>query len=130
VGVVAAADRTRPGSRPAAAQPGVVGVVDSAAGPAPAGLVAAPGSDLPTTLPGARWGTVSGASYAAAQVSGLVALMVEARASRTAVSRSLGGDLVVGADGRVDACASLLKAGARCACDCPADRLAATDARR
>ena len=130
VGVVAAADRTRPQGGFPAAQPGVVGVVDSAGGPTPAGLVAAPGSDLPTTLPGGRWGTVSGASYAAAQVSGLVALMVEARGTRTAAPRAVGGDLVVGADGRIDACASLLKAGARCACDCPADRLAATDARR
>ena len=39
-------------------------------GAAPPGVLAAPGTDVPTTLPGSRWAMVSGASYAAAHVSG------------------------------------------------------------
>ncbi|MYM67034.1 S8 family serine peptidase [Pseudoduganella sp. FT55W] len=35
----------------------------------------APGSDVPTTAPGGRWSFVSGSSYAAAHVSGMLALL-------------------------------------------------------
>jgi subtilisin family serine protease len=56
---------------------GVVAVIDEPAPAAPIGTLAAPGRDVPTTLSGSRWATVSGASYAAAHVSGLLALMIE-----------------------------------------------------
>ena len=42
----------------------------------------APGRDVPTTLPGSRWAMVSGSSYAAAHVSGLLALMLERAGER------------------------------------------------
>jgi len=55
------------------------GVIAVAADNAPgnASTVRAPGRDVPSTLPGARWGFVSGSSFAAAHVSGVVALMHE-----------------------------------------------------
>ena len=88
IGVVAAADRALPeGGFPAAVR-GVVAVVDETSGAAPPGMVAAPGTDIPATLPGSRWATVSGASYAAAHVSGLLALMLEAQAEHERAART------------------------------------------
>lgn len=119
--VVAAVNRKAVDAGFPARLPGVIAVSDEA--PAK-GAVAAPGTDIFTTLPGSRWGTVSGSSYAAAHVSGLVALMLDAR-SREA---SLGGkaramtvaDLVSGTDGRIDACASLARSSPSCGCSCGA----------
>jgi hypothetical protein len=120
ISVVAAADRTvASGGFPAALR-GVIGVVDEAGGAAPSGMVAAPGSDVPTTVPVSRWAVVSGASYAAAHVSGLLALMHEARARAARAAGPIAADLAVGAGGRIDACTSLVRAGAACACDCAA----------
>ena len=45
----------------------------------PNGVHTAPGRDVPTTQPGGRWSLVDGSSYAAAHVSGLVALLRERR---------------------------------------------------
>jgi hypothetical protein len=120
ISVVAAADRTLPQGGFPAALGGVVAVVDEAAGRAPAGMVAAPGTDVPATLPGSRWALVSGASYAAAHVSGLIALMLEAQGKTSSHPGSVAAELVINADGRIDSCASLLRAGAACACDCAA----------
>ena len=100
---------------------GVVAAIDEPWPSAPIGTLAAPGRDVPTTLSGSRWATVSGASYAAAHVSGLLALMMRAApALRPGWPKLAASDLVVGADGRVDACASLGRAGARCVCACGA----------
>ena len=120
ISVVAAADRSVPkGGFPAGVR-GVIAVVDEASGAAPAGMVAAPGTDVPATLPGSRWGLVSGASYAAAHVSGLLALMLEAQSKTKGSRKSVAAELVVQADGRIDTCASLSRAGAVCVCDCAA----------
>ena len=43
----------------------------------------APGTDVPSSLPGSRWGFVSGASHAAAHVSGMLALMIDVPTART-----------------------------------------------
>jgi subtilisin family serine protease len=120
ISVVAAADRTLASGGFPAALRGVVAVVDEAGGAAPGGMVAAPGSDVPTTVPASGWAVVSGASYAAAHVSGLFALMHEARGKARRATESAAADLVVGAGGRIDACTSLVRAGAACACDCAA----------
>lgn len=102
--VVAAVDRALPGGGFPASHPGVLAVSDA---PAPRALVA-PGRDLPVPQPGGRWGYVSGSSYAAAQVSGLLALL------RELGTRTLEGD----AQGRVDACAALARAAGRAAAPC------------
>jgi len=55
-----------------------VGQLDASGSTGPPGAdVWAPGRDVPTTQPGARWGFVTGSSFAAAHVSGLVALMLQ-----------------------------------------------------
>lgn len=128
VSVVAAADRALPGGGFPAAVPGVVAVGDESMGPALTGTVGAPGTDVPTTLPGSRWGFVSGASYAAAHVSGLLALMQEARGTTSDPAAPLAASLVLKADGRVDACASLGRARAGCACECPVPSLTVSNA--
>lgn len=123
--VVAAADRSVSAGGFPASVPGVVAVVDENGGTAPAGMVAAPGTDVPSSLPGSRWGFVSGASYAAAHVSGLLALMIDADARTHGPPSSPQSSIVVGSDGRIDSCASLGRAGAACGCDCtPSPQLA------
>jgi subtilisin family serine protease len=103
VSVVAAFDRGLPGGGFPASHPGVVAVADETAGSPPPGVYGAPGRDVPTTQPGGRWGLVSGASFAAAHVSGLLALMRQRRGP---------GSLALVAfrpGGAVDACASLAR---------------------
>jgi subtilisin family serine protease len=120
IAVVAAADRTAPRGGFPAALNGVIAVVDDTAGATPSGAWIAPGRDVPTTLPASRWSTVSGASYAAAHVSGLLALMIDLHARSGRVGGPLAAELVALPDGRIDACASLTRAGAVCACACGA----------
>jgi subtilisin family serine protease len=60
-----------------ASVPGVLAVAaDNAHDSSPA-IFLAPGRDIPATLPGQRWGMVNGSSFAAAQMAGLVALLLE-----------------------------------------------------
>ena len=113
--VVAAIDtRTADGGFPAA-HPGVVAVGDMQSDTAPGGLAgawSAPARDLPTTVPGGGWRMVSGTSFAAGEVSGLLAVMDQARAetdSRGAVPPLR---LVRLPGGGIDACASLMHVAA------------------
>ena len=102
--VVAAYDPDLPQGGFPASQPGVIAVVDESLRSWPAGLYGAPGKRVPTTQPGGRWYLVSGNSYAAAHVSGLLALVREEHSSpsaRKAIARN--------GNGRVDACATLLR---------------------
>ena len=78
----------------------------------------APGTDVPTTLPGSRWATVTGSSYAAAHVSGLLALVLELQSGAGGSAANAADAIVLRADRRVDACASLARASQRCPCDC------------
>lgn len=105
--VVAAFDRTLPGGGFPASHPGVVAVVDETAGPAPPGVYAAPGRDVPTTQPGGRWGLVTGGSFAAAHVSGLFALMRQRRGPRSGPLALLA---MRSGGGAIDACESLARA--------------------
>ena len=75
--VVAAFDPSLPGGGFPASHPGVIAIADEAAGRLPPGVYAAPGRGVPATLPGGKWGLVSGSSFAAAEVSGLAALVRE-----------------------------------------------------
>jgi subtilisin family serine protease len=122
IAVVAARDAAVPGGGFPAALAGVVAVADR---PAAAGrALVAPGTDIVSTLPVSRWGVVSGASYAAAHVSGLVALAIEAR-SRHAALRAPGAiEFVTAGDGSVDPCATLQRAAQSCVCACDAAALA------
>ncbi len=121
--VVAAFDpATSDGGFPAS-QPGVIAVANTNSAGIPPRVFLAPGQDIPTTAPGGGWTLVNGTSYAAAHVSGLLALMNERQpAGANALVRARGGGL--------DACASLTAATHACSCDCADARRAAPDERR
>ena len=127
--VVAAADRQQPRGGFPAGLANVVAVVDDGpAVPAVAAAMIAPGTDVPTTLPGSRWATVTGSSYAAAHVSGLYALVLELRPRGAGAATNPADAIALRADGHVDACASLARAAQRCVCDCDRDAAAAAGA--
>ncbi len=113
--VISAADRAQPDGGFPASHAGVIAVVDDGPGPMPPQALQAPGRDVPTTLPGGRWSLVSGASYAAAHVAGLFALMRELQQAPPATAM-----LVRAAAGGIDACATLARLRGPCACACSA----------
>jgi hypothetical protein len=123
--VVAAFDQKRGGGGFPASVPGVIAVSDQPLAPPRAQVYTAPGRDVPTTQPGGRWFLVSGSSYAAAHVSGLVALVREHRrlSALTLVSERNGG-------GAINACATLLRVARGCDCSCGPFRTASARSAR
>jgi subtilisin family serine protease len=132
--VVGAVDPARRDGGFPASLPGVIAVAAQGRLPAAGhGTLLAPGADIPTCEPGARWGFVSGSSYAAAHVSGLVALLAQLRPS--AAPDELRRDIVAAMPaafepagnhgarpaigGTIDACATIARAAGACACSCP-----------
>jgi subtilisin family serine protease len=114
--IVAAFDPKRPGGGFPASVIGVIAVSDA---PITGGHVfVAPGRDIPTTEPGDKWFIVSGNSFAAAHVSGLMALLRQ---------KSRSSALVTAAAGRINACASVDKAWS---CDCACDGAGLANAHR
>jgi subtilisin family serine protease len=112
--VVAAYDRGLPEGGFPASHKGVVAVVDESSDPPIPGVFSAPGRDVPTTEPGNQWFLVNGSSYAAAHVSGLLALLRQ----RAPLLHSASALVVVRSSETIDACATLLqKTGSRdCSC--------------
>ena len=111
--VVAAVDARAAGGGFPATHPGVIAVVDTASDTpqgANAGAWSAPARDLPTTVPGGGWRLVTGTSFAAGEVSGLLAVMDEAQATYAARASTPALRLVRQPGGGIDACASLLHA--------------------
>jgi subtilisin family serine protease len=115
--VVAAYDPKRPGGGFPASVLGVTAVSDSPIAAGRGHVYTAPGRGVPTTQPGDRWFLVNGSSYAAAHVSGLLALLKQRQRSASA--------LVTLAGGRIDACASLMRAAGGCDCSCARARAVA-----
>jgi len=111
--VVTAFDPKRPNGGFPASMPGVLAVSDTVVAPSRGRVYTAPGRDVPTTQPGDRWFLVNGSSFAAAHVSGLVALLRQERpsAALSLVSARAGG-------GAIDACATLVRAARGCDCGC------------
>jgi subtilisin family serine protease len=70
----------------------------------------APGSDVPTTAPGGRWSFVSGSSYAAAHVSGMLALLDQLQPGASpAHLRSLLQSGTAPATATIDACSAVAR---------------------
>jgi subtilisin family serine protease len=119
--IVAAADPHSADSGFPATHPGVLAVGDETTRTgmdSGSQMLLAPGRDIPTTLPGARWDFVSGASYAAAHVSGLIALLTELRPAMPSgqMRRAIAAAPSDGLAAAVDPCATFLRLTATCAC--------------
>jgi hypothetical protein len=111
--VVAAYDPRRADGGFPASLPGVVAVSDAALAGARRSVYIAPGHDIPTTEPGGRWYLVNGSSFAAAHVSGLVALI---RGRNGSAHPALVSDWTGG--GPIDACATVAHTFNNCNCSC------------
>ena len=120
--VVTAFDARRPDGGFPASVPGAIAVSDVPVAAGATRVYIAPGRDVPTTEPGGRWFLVNGSSFAAAHVSGLVAL-VEQRQRDGAVT------LVADRGGPIDACATLLRVAGNCDCSCGAFRARSSSGR-
>jgi hypothetical protein len=115
--IVAAFDSKRSDGGFPASVPGVIAVADAPVAGPHGEVYLAPGRDVPTTEPGGRWILVNGSSFAAAHVSGLIALMRERRRAAPVAFVSRGG-------GAIDACATLVRAMGACECTCNPSRSA------
>lgn len=120
-----------------ATHPGVWAVAGARQhGSVPAGMLLAPDRGIPVPRSGGGWDLVSGTSFAAAQVSGLVALLrelsprLDAAGLRAALSPArdvspfpigsspIGLGLAAMRPQSIDACAAVGRVAGRCACDC------------
>lgn len=126
--IVAAADPAFADGGFPASFPGVVAVAPDDEHDLGASMVLAPGRDVPATLPGKRWGLVSGSSFAAAEVTGLVALLLDIAPDQDPqrIREDLNASETTAPtrrrDATIDACAAFAKAGAACTCDCSPSR--------
>ncbi|GAB3361239.1 S8 family peptidase [Lysobacter tyrosinilyticus] len=121
--VVAAVDPQRTDGGFPASHPGVLATTDADAARTATIIFRVKGHDVPAPTPGGGWALVEGSSFAAAQMSGLVALVRQRapgldgpriRALMTpAASRVAPGRIV-----DVDACAVLSRVDAACVCNC------------
>ena len=128
--IVAATDpKSSDGGFPANAS-GVLAVAADDAHDLPSAILLAPGQDIPTTLPGQRWGLVSGSSFAAAEMAGLVALLLELAPDQKPqqIRETLAASETTLAPRHhrtfVDACAAVAKTSGACACGCSMARSA------
>jgi subtilisin family serine protease len=124
IAVVGAADPSvGDGGFPASHQ-GVLAIAGEGAQDSAADFLVAPGRDIPTTLPGRKWGIVSGSSFAAAHVTGLVALLrelspgLQPRQLREALAPVALSSLATDHSIIVDACAAVARTAGTCACAC------------
>jgi subtilisin family serine protease len=122
--IVAAIDPASANGGFPASVPGVLAVAADDAHASRPGVFLAPGRDIPTTLPGARWGLVSGSSFAAAQMAGLVALLFDLapgqKPQQIHETLAISETTASSPDRRatVDACAAVARTAGVCACGC------------
>jgi hypothetical protein len=128
--IVAATDpNSRDGGFPASVT-GVLAVASDDAHDLPAAILVAPGQDIPTTLPGQRWGLVSGSSFAAAEMAGLVALLLDLAPDQKPqqIRDTLASSKTTASSpdrhAIVDACAAIARTMGACACGCSMARSA------
>lgn len=113
--VIAAFDPQLPHGGFPASLDGVIAVSDEALAALPPNVYIAPGRDVPTTQAGGRWYLVNGSSYAAAHVSGLLALLRAERGAGTSRPVLIASP---GSGHAIDPCASLLHLSGPCDCAC------------
>lgn len=119
--VVSAVDPARPDGGFPANTPGVYAVAsDGAAARSGNHALSAPGRDIPTTMPGGRWGLVNGSSYAAAHVAGMLALLEQIKPQMPAARLR---DSIVLSEGSlpltgIDLCATISRISGKCSCAC------------
>ena len=122
--VIAAADPRFPDGGFPASLPTVLAVAGDDVEDAAATTYLAPGRDIPATLPGRRWGLVTGSSYAAAEIAGLVALLIDAAPEQNSqqIRDKLSSPEKAASTPRrgaiVDACAAVARTVGACACGC------------
>lgn len=124
--IIGAADPQSENGGFPASYPGVFAVADqplkkAVSGGTGAQVLMAPGRDIPTTVPGVRWRFVSGPSFAAAHVSGMVALISELQPSLTPAQ--VRNEMVSNSSdthpvGIIDACATIARTVGGCSCSC------------
>ena len=126
ISVVGAVDaQARDGGFPAS-HPGVLAVDGLGRDAGPRTVLHAPGTGIPAPLPDGGWALVSGASFAAAQVSGLAALLLQRRPGLGPLQLSAllqpeaGVTLALERPRAIDACAAMQRAAGHCACACAA----------
>lgn len=118
--VVAAYDPRQPNGGFPASHPGVIAVAGTRLPARQRNIYAAPARDIPAPQPGGKWALVDGTSYAAAQVSGLMALARQAR------GRKAGTPALVMSGGMIDALATVEGRTRGCDGQCPAPLAAAS----
>ncbi len=122
VRVVSAVDpNSRDGGFPAN-HPGVFAVSADELNATLAGVLFAPGRDIPTAVPGARWQMASGSSFSAAHISGIMALIGQLRPQMNLVQlrAALVSDRARPNPG-VDLCATVTGLTGICTCACNAN---------
>jgi hypothetical protein len=123
--VVSAVDPHLPGGGFPASHAGVLAVSDNIA---LAPFLFVPGEDIPTTAPGGRWNFVSGSSFSAAHVAGMVALVRELAPAMTmrqsAAWARFSTDSRDGPAGAIDACATLQRVAQALLCSRKTDQTA------
>jgi len=125
--VVAAVDpHSRDGGFPAN-HPGVFAVSADQPGAQAARVLYAPGRDIPTAAPGARWQMASGSSFSAAHISGMMALISQLRPQLdlAQLRAALVADRARPNPG-VDLCATFTGLTGTCTCACNASLTSTT----
>lgn len=107
--VVAAYDPALPKGGFPASHAGVIAVADDSRPPVKPVVFSAPGKGVPTTHPGGGWSIEDGSSFAAAHVSGLLALGRERQGAKDR-PMSL---IAANTSGEIDACATLRQVSRR-----------------
>jgi len=130
IAVVAAFDSSGGNGPFPASHRGVLAIAGDAVQDSSAEVLTAPGRDIPTTLPGRRWGIVNGSSFAAAHVTGLVALLRELKPGlqpaqlRELLAPDALSSLATDHSIIVDACVAVARTAGTCACACTSARRA------
>jgi hypothetical protein len=128
VTIVAAVDPQSANGGFPASHAGVLAVSADEAGDVRGDFFLAPGRDIPATALGGRWSFVAGSSFAAAHVTGMVALLreliprIKPGQVRDALAPAASSGLAAARPVMIDACAAIARAAGTCACACAVTR--------